>query len=170
VRGKSFSLLFSFSIFSLLFLPDDVYAQHGQLQVPAAIRFPKVERPPVPPAGFSDLPHAAVLLPAGHAAQVFIPPQGQPTLPGSPAPSDEEPQSLPDGRFIETTEEVLQAQVQELDHVLREALDRLADADQRITQLEADSTRFRDNALPVMESRIAPTERLTVTVATRKPR
>jgi hypothetical protein len=40
------------------------------------------------------------------------------------------------------------AKVRELDHVLREALDRLADADQRITQLAAESTRFRDNVLP----------------------
>jgi hypothetical protein len=127
------------------------------------LRFPKIERPPVPPAGSSDLPHAAVLLPTGQAAQVIIPPQGKPTLPGSPPPSDEEPQALPDRRLIATPEEVLQAQVRELDHVLREALDRLADADQRITQLEAESTRFRDNVLPVMESRIAAMERLTVT-------
>jgi hypothetical protein len=70
---------------------------------------------------------------------------------------------LPDRRLIAPPEEVLQAQVRVLDHVLREALDRLADADQRITQLEAESTRFLDNVLPVMESRIAATERLTVT-------
>ena len=127
------------------------------------LRFPKVERPPVPPAGSSDLPHAAVSLPAGQAAQVIIPSQGEPTLPGSPPPSDEEPQAFPDRRLVATPEEVLQAQVRELDHVLREALDRLADADQRITQLEAESTRFRDDVLPVMESRIAATERLTVT-------
>ena len=127
------------------------------------LRFPKVERPPVPPAGSSDLPHAAVSLPAGQAAQVIIPSQGEPTLPGSPPPCDEEPQAFPDRRLVATPEEVLQAQVRELDHVLREALDRLADADQRITQLEAESTRFRDNVLPVMESRITATERLTVT-------
>ena len=127
------------------------------------LRFPKVERPPVPPAASSDLPQAAVSLPAGQAAQVIIPSQGEPTLPGSPPPSDEEPQAFPDRRLVATPEEVLQAQVRELDHVLREALDRLADADQRITQLEAESTRFRDNVLPVMESRIAATERLTVT-------
>jgi hypothetical protein len=65
--------------------------------------------------------------------------------------------------LIATPEEVLQAQVLELDHVFRETLDRLADADQRITQLEAESTRFLDNVLPVMESRIAATELLTVT-------
>jgi hypothetical protein len=127
------------------------------------LRFPKVERPPVPPAGSSDLPHAAVLLPAVQAAQVIIPLQGKPTLPGSPPPSDEDPQALPDRRLIATPEEILQAQVRELDHVLREALDRLAYAYQRITQLEAESTRFRDNVLPVMESRIATMERLTVT-------
>jgi hypothetical protein len=101
------------------------------------LRFPKVELPPVLPAGSSDLPHAAVLLPTGQAAQVIIPPQGKPTLPGSPPASDEETQALPDRRSIATPEEVLQAKVRELDHVLREALDRLADADQRIIQLEA---------------------------------
>jgi hypothetical protein len=65
--------------------------------------------------------------------------------------------------LIETPEEVLQAQVRELYHVLREALERLADSDQRINQLEEESTSFRDNVLPVIESRIAATERLTVT-------
>jgi hypothetical protein len=65
--------------------------------------------------------------------------------------------------LIASPEEVLQAKVRELDHVLLEALDRLADADQRITQLEAEATSFRDNVLPVMEKRIATIERLTVT-------
>jgi hypothetical protein len=76
--------------------------------------------------GSSDLPHAADLLPAGQAAQVIIPLQGKPTLAGSPPPSDDEQQALSDRRLIATPEEVLQAQVRELDHVLREALDRLA--------------------------------------------
>jgi hypothetical protein len=127
------------------------------------LRFPKVERPLVPPAGSSDLPHAAVLLPTGQDAQVIIPPQGNATLPGSPPPSNEELQEVPARRLIATHEEVLQAQVRELDHVLREAIDRLADADHRISQLEAESTRFRDTVLPVMEDRIAATERLTFT-------
>jgi hypothetical protein len=47
--------------------------------------------------------------------------------------------------------------------VLREALDRLADADHRISQLGAESTRFRDAVLPVMKDRIAVTERFTLT-------
>jgi hypothetical protein len=47
--------------------------------------------------------------------------------------------------------------------VLREALDRLADLNHSISQLEAESTRFRDTVLPVMEDRIAATERLTFT-------
>jgi hypothetical protein len=127
------------------------------------LRFPKVERPPVPPAGSSDLPQAVTPLPVSIAAQGINSHQGNPTLPGSPHPSNEELQAFPARRLIATPEEVLQAQVRELDHVLREALDRLADADHRISQLEAESTRFRDTVLPVMEDRIAATERLTFT-------
>jgi hypothetical protein len=82
-----------FPSFTLFFLPYDINAQHGLPQVPAAHLVPEVERPPVPPAGSSDLPNAAVLLPAGQAAQVVIPPQGKPTLPGLPPPSDEEPKA-----------------------------------------------------------------------------
>ena len=127
------------------------------------VRFPNVERLPVPPAGSSDLPQAVASLPIALAAQGIIPPPGNATLPGSPPPSKEELQAFPARRLIATHEEVLQAQVRELDHALREALDRLADADHRISQLEAESTRFRDTVLPVMEDRIAATERLTFT-------
>lgn len=127
------------------------------------VRFPNVERPPVPPAGSSDLPQAVASLPIALAAQGIIPPPGNAALPGSPPPSNEELQAFPARRLIATHEEVLQAQVRELDHVLREALERLADADHRISQLEAESTRFRDTVLPVMEDRIAATERLTFT-------
>ena len=127
------------------------------------VRFPNVERLPVPPAGSSDLPQAVASLPVALAAQGIIPPPGNATLPGSPPPSKEELQAFPARRLIATHEEVLQAQVRELDHALREALDRLADADHRISQLEAESTRFRDTVLPVMEDRIAATERLTFT-------
>ena len=127
------------------------------------VRFPNVERLPVPPAGSSDLPQAVASLPIAPAAQGIIPPPGNATLPGSPPPSNEELQAFPARRLIATHEEVLQAQVRELDHALREALDRLADADHRISQLEAESTRFRDTVLPVMEDRIAATERLTFT-------
>ena len=127
------------------------------------VRFPNVERLPVPPAGSSDLPQAVASLPIALAAQGIIPPPGNATLPGSPPPSKEELQACPARRLIATHEEVLQAQVRELDHALREALDRLADADHRISQLEAESTRFRDTVLPVMEDRIAATERLTFT-------
>ena len=127
------------------------------------VRFPNVERLPVPPAGSSDLPQAVASLPIALAAQGIIPPPGNATLPGSPPPSNEELQAFPARRLIATHEEVLQAQVRELDHALREALDRLADADHRISQLEAESTRFRDTVLPVMEDRIAATERLTFT-------
>ena len=127
------------------------------------VRFPNVERLPVPPAGSSELPQAVAPLPIALAAQGIIPPPGNATLPGSPPPSNEELQAFPARRLIATHEEVLQAQVRELDHALREALDRLADADHRISQLEAESTRFRDTVLPVMEDRIAATERLTFT-------
>ena len=127
------------------------------------VRFPNVERLPVPPAGSSELPQAVASLPIALAAQGIIPPPGNATLPGSPPPSKEELQACPARRLIATHEEVLQAQVRELDHALREALDRLADADHRISQLEAESTRFRDTVLPVMEDRIAATERLTFT-------
>ena len=127
------------------------------------VRFPNVERLPVPPAGSSDLPQAVASLPIALVAQGIIPPPGNATLPGSPPPSKEELQACPARRLIATHEEVLQAQVRELDHALREALDRLADADHRISQLEAESTRFRDTVLPVMEDRIAATERLTFT-------
>ena len=127
------------------------------------VRFPNVERLPVPPAGSSELPQAVASLPIALAAQGIIPPPGNATLPGSPPPSNEELQAFPARRLIATHEEVLQAQVRELDHALREALDRLADADHRISQLEAESTRFRDTVLPVMEDRIAATERLTFT-------
>jgi hypothetical protein len=64
--------------------------------------------------------------------------------------------------LVATPEEGLRAKVRELDHVLRKALDRLADLDQRITHLEAESTSFRDTVLQVMESGIAATERLIV--------
>ena len=127
------------------------------------VRFPNVERLPVPPAGSSELPQAVASLPIALVAQGIIPPPGNATLPGSPPPSKEELQACPARRLIATHEEVLQAQVRELDHALREALDRLADADHRISQLEAESTRFRDTVLPVMEDRIAATERLTFT-------
>ena len=127
------------------------------------VRFPNVERLPVPPAGSSELPQAVASLPIALVAQGIIPPPGNATLPGSPPPSNEELQAFPARRLIATHEEVLQAQVRELDHALREALDRLADADHRISQLEAESTRFRDTVLPVMEDRIAATERLTFT-------
>ena len=127
------------------------------------VRFPNVERLPVPPAGSSDLPQAVASLPIALAAQGIIPPPGNATLPGSPPPSNEELQAFPARRLIATHEEVLQAQVRELDHALREALDRLADADHRISQLEAESTHFQHTVLPVMEDRIAATERLTFT-------
>ena len=127
------------------------------------VRFPNVERLPVPPAGSSELPQAVASLPIALVAQGIIPPPGNATLPGSPPPSKEELQACPARRLIATHEEVLQAQVRELDHALREALDRLADADHRISQLEAESTRFRDTVLPVMEDRIAAAERLTFT-------
>ena len=127
------------------------------------VRFPNVEQLPVPPAGSSELPQAVASLPIALVAQGIIPPPGNATLPGSPPPSNEELQAFPARRLIATHEEVLQAQVRELDHALREALDRLADADHRISQLEAESTRFRDTVLPVMEDRIAATERLTFT-------
>jgi hypothetical protein len=45
---------------------------------------------------------------------------------------------------IASLEEVLQAQIRDLDHDLREAFSRLADADLRISQMEAESTRLRD--------------------------
>jgi hypothetical protein len=127
------------------------------------VRFSNVERPPVLPVGFSDFPQAVASLPIALAAQGIIPPPGNATLPGSPPPSKEELQAYPARRLIATHEEVLQAQVRELDHVLREVIDRLADADHPISQLEAESTCFRDTVLPVMEDRIAATERLRVT-------
>jgi hypothetical protein len=127
------------------------------------IRFPNFEQPPAPPAGSSDLPQVVASLQIVLAAQGLILPQGSPTAPGSPPPSNEEPQAFPARRSIATIEEVLQGRVWELDHVLRVALDRLADADHCISQLKAKSTRFRDTVLPVMEDRIAATERLTFT-------
>jgi hypothetical protein len=45
---------------------------------------------------------------------------------------------------IASLEEVLRAQIRELDHDLREAFSRLADADLRTSQMEAESTRPRD--------------------------
>jgi hypothetical protein len=127
------------------------------------VRFPNFERPPVPPAGSSDLPQVVSSLPIALAAQGTITPPDNATLPGSPPPSNEKLQAFHARWLIATHEEVLQAKVRELDHVLREALDRLADADHRISHLEAESTRFRDTVLPVMEDRIAATERLTLT-------
>jgi hypothetical protein len=48
-----------------------------------------------------------------------------------------------------------------LDHLLREALDRLADTDQRISQLEAESTCYRDNVLPTNAERLTLTSFVT---------
>jgi hypothetical protein len=162
-RKVVFSILVFFHLFPFYSYPTMSTRSTARGKSQPSLRFPKVERPPVAPAGSSDLPHASVLLPAVQTVQVVIPPQVKTTLSGSPHPSDEELQALPDRRLIATPEEVLQAQVRELDHVLREALERLADEDQRITQLEAEWTLFRNNVLPVTESRITATERLPVT-------
>jgi hypothetical protein len=73
---------------------------------------------------------------------------------------------------IASLEEALQAQIRELDHDLREAFSRLADADFRISQMEAESTRLRDievtaakalSQCAAVEARLAAVERLTPT-------
>jgi hypothetical protein len=70
---------------------------------------------------------------------------------------------------IASLEEVLQAQIRELDHDLREAFSRLADADLRMSQMEAESTRLRDieataakalSQCAAVEARLAAVERL----------
>jgi hypothetical protein len=128
-----------------------------------SVRYPKAESPPAPPEDSPAIPSAVISLPAGLSSQGLNPPQGKSTPPDSPTPFDEEAPASSVRRLTATPEEVLQAQVRELNHVLHEALNRLADADQRISQLEAESSRFRDNVLPEMECRIAATERLTLT-------
>jgi hypothetical protein len=55
-----------------------------------------------------------------------------------PTPLDEGPSIPIAARSVATTEEVLHAHVSELDHALHEALNRLAEADHRISLMEAD--------------------------------
>jgi hypothetical protein len=66
------------------------------------------------------------------------------TGPTSSLPRQEDPPMSPLLPPIAFLEEVLQAQIRELDHDPREAFSRLADADLRISQMEAELTRLRE--------------------------
>jgi hypothetical protein len=99
------------------------------------------------------------------------------TGPASSLPRQEEPPMSPLLPPIASLEEVLQAQIRELDHDLREAFSRLADADLRISQMEAESTRLRDieataakalSQCAAVEARLAAVERLIPDLYTEK--
>jgi hypothetical protein len=61
-----------------------------------------------------------------------------------PTALDEGPSVPIARRSFATPEEVLHAHIRELDHTLHEALDRLTEADHRISLMEAEFTHFRD--------------------------
>jgi hypothetical protein len=61
-----------------------------------------------------------------------------------------------------TPEEVLHAHIRELDHALHEALDRLTEADHRVSLIEAEFTRFRDSDFSPLRARVAAMESLNV--------
>jgi hypothetical protein len=89
--------------------------------------------------------------------------------PASLIPRQEDPPMSPLLPPIASLEEVLQAQIRELDHDLREAFSGLADANLRISQMEDESTLLRDieataakapSQCAAVEDRLATVEQL----------
>jgi hypothetical protein len=132
-----------------------------RVQPPA--RYPDVEFPPAPPVNFPEIPGPADSPPMTAQEVTSL----QPDLPqDSTTPSigltpRDEGLSVPIARrTVATPEEVLHAHVRELDHALHEALNRLAEADHRISLMEAEFTRFRDIEFSPLRTRVAAMESL----------
>jgi hypothetical protein len=89
-------------------------------------------------------------------------PQDDKTPSIGPTPLDEGPSVPIARRSFATPEEVLHAHIRELDHSLQEALYRLTEADQRISLMEADFTRFWDIEFSPLRARVATMESLNI--------
>jgi hypothetical protein len=134
-----------------------------RVQPPA--RFPKDEIPPVLPVGVPEIWAPTDSTPMEAPAVTSLPPdlpQCDKIPSTGPTPLDEG-QSVPiSRRSLATPEEVLHAHIRELYHALHEALDRLTDADHRISLMEAEFTRFRDIEFSPLRARVAAMEPLNI--------
>jgi hypothetical protein len=128
-------------------------------------RYPEVELPRARPADASDTPVPAEIPPSrAQAQEVTSLPLDLPRVstfpPMGPTPHDEGLSAPIARRTAATPEEVLLAHIRELDHALHEALNRLAEADHRISLMEAEFTRFRDTEFSPLKTRVAAMESL----------
>jgi hypothetical protein len=132
-----------------------------RIQPPA--RYPEDEFPPALPVSVPDIRVPTESPPVEAHAETSPPPdlpQDSKTPSTGPTPLDEGPSVPIARRSVATPEEVLHAHVRELDHALHEALNRLAEADHRISLMEAEFTRFRDIEFSPLRARVAAMESL----------
>jgi hypothetical protein len=132
-----------------------------RVQPPA--RFPKDEIPPVLPVSVAGIRAPTDSTPMEAPGVTSLPPdllQDDKTPSIGPTPQDEGPSVPIDRRSFATPEEVLHVHIRELDRALHEALDRLTEADHRISLMEAEFTRFRDIEFSPPRARVAAMESL----------
>jgi hypothetical protein len=132
-----------------------------RVQPPA--RYPEDELHPALPVSVPDTRVETDSPPAEALAVTSLPPdlhQDSRTPSVGPTPLDEGPSVPTARRSVATPEEVLHAHVRELDHALHEALNRLAEADQRISLMEAEFTRFQNIEFSPLRARVAAMESL----------
>jgi hypothetical protein len=135
-------------------------------------RFPKDEIPPVLPVIVPDNRAPTDSTPIEAPAVTSLPPdlpQYEKIPSTGPTPLDEGPSVPIARRSLATPEEVLHAHIKELDHVLHEALDRLTEADHRLSLMEAEFTRFRDIEFSPLRARVAAMEALNIVPSSGTP-
>jgi hypothetical protein len=142
---------------------------HGHVsRLPARYR---ALEPPLPSVAAMPIPIPAVDTATPETAVADTDPEEKDVFPpGPPQPQSEVPLGFPRRRSVSSSEEVIMAQFRELEHELRQAVDRLAESEHRLSLIETELTRFRDieytAAEPMarcaaVETRLALRERLT---------
>ena len=142
---------------------------HGRVSRPPA-RYPALEPLP-PPVAALPIPLPAVdTAPPETAVADTDPYEKEMFPPGTQQPQSEVPLGFPPRRSVASSEEVIMARFRELEHELRQAVDRLAESEHRLSLVEAEFTRFRDiehtaaeamTRCAAVETRLALAERLT---------
>jgi hypothetical protein len=132
-----------------------------RVQPPA--RFQKDEIPLVSPVRVPGIRVLTDSMPMEAPAVTSLPPdlpQDEKTPSIGPTPLDEGLSVPIARRSFGTPEEVLHAHIRELDHALHEALDRLTEADHRISLMEAEFNGFHDIVFSPQRARVAAMESL----------
>jgi hypothetical protein len=160
------------SYLSYLFTMPTSFGSHGHVSRPPA-RYPALEPPPpsvaalpIPLPAVDNAPHETAVADTDPEEKEFFPP-------GPPQPQSEVPLGLPPRRSVASSEEFIMSRYRELEPELRQAADRLAELEHRLSLVETELTRFRDieytaaeamSRCAAVETRLALAERLTTPI------